>query len=113
MKIDIKITDDGGRIHHKQFTINNKKSHTSIQQNKDVKPIRKKPTTSSLILELITDGYLNDYRTTTDLISEFKKRSYKFRSYDLSQPLIDLVRQKKIRRKENIKKNPKWLYKKC
>ena len=34
MEIDIKITDDSGRVHH---GVNNKKPHKSIQQNKNVK----------------------------------------------------------------------------
>ena len=88
MEIDIKITDDSGRVHHKQFTINNKKPHKSIQQNKNVKSSRKKPTVPSRILELVADGYLDQYRTTTELISEFKRRSYKFSSDQLSHPLI-------------------------
>ena len=112
MEIDIKITDDSGRVHHKQFTINNKKPHKSIQQNKNVKSSRKKPTVPSRILELVADGYLDQYRTTTELIVEFKRRTYNFRSDQLSHPLRRLSRNEKLRRKANTKKKSTWLYKK-
>ena len=112
MEITIKITDDSGCVHHKQFTINNKKSHKSIQQNKNVKSSRKKPPVADRILELVADGYLDQYRTTTELIVEFKRRTYNFRSDQLSHPLRRLSRNEKLRRKANTKKKSTWLYKK-
>ena len=112
MKIDIKITDDGGHIHHKQFIVNNKKSRATIQQYKNAKSSRKKPTIVDHILELIAEKYFDHYKTMTDLRLELEKRSYKFKSRDLSKPIINLIKQKKLRREKNNEGKTKWVYKK-
>lgn len=112
MKIDIKITDDRGHIHRKQFVVNNKKSRATIQQYKNTKSIHKKPTIVDHISELITDKYFDRYRTMTDLRLELEKRSYKFRSRDLSKPIINLIKQKKLRREKNNERKTKWVYRK-
>jgi len=82
-------------------------------KEKEKKTWYKKNSTVHKILILVDEGFFDNFKTISEMITELKSKDYHLRASDLTLPLRRIVRKsilKKTKTKLDSSKSKNWLY---